>query len=280
LWRSDSDEVRTVNEQHSAPVRKAATLILVRTRRDDALEVFMVERPGAAAFGGLHVFPGGKVDPSDVVDAAHCRGISDREASAMLGLTSGGLAFWVAAIRESFEEAGVLFAHLDGRLVDLSDVAVASRFERLRHALQGGTLRMADLCNSEQLVLAADQVHYFSHWLTPEGAPARFDTRFFLAVMPDNQTVAHHELELEGGTWVTPALALTHHREGRWQMIYPTLTTLETLRRYRTVSALLADVQARRHLPEVTAERNRQGMQHDRGMAAPVGLSGTGKDGG
>ncbi len=245
-------------------VRKAATLVLVRERDSaEGFEVFMVERPGAAAFGGLHVFPGGKVDPSDSVDAAHCEGVSDDEASAALGLPRDGLAYWVAAIRESFEEAGVLFGHIDGALLDMSDEETAARFDGFRHALQRGELRMSDLCNRERIVLTADRIHYFSHWLTPEGAPARFDTRFFLAVMPSNQIVAHHHTELEGGAWVAPDEALAHHTQGRWKMIYPTLTTLQTLARYSTIDVLIAAVRERRHLPEVTDERHRQGMQYD-----------------
>jgi 8-oxo-dGTP pyrophosphatase MutT (NUDIX family) len=242
-------------------IRKAATLVLVRGRNSPGFEVFMVERPGSAAFGGLHVFPGGKVDPADRVDAAHCDGLSDEAASAWLGVPEGGLAYWVAAIRESFEEAGVLLGRLQGRLIETADPQLEARFQRHREALVRGELKMSDLCLREEIVLAADRVHYFSHWITPEGAPARFDTRFFLAVMPENQIVSHHAEELEDGLWITPQEALSHHVSGRWRMIYPTLTTLETLARFDTIEALVAAVQSWSHLPEVTDERNRQGMQ-------------------
>lgn len=221
----------------------------------------MVERPGTAAFGGLHVFPGGKVDPADSIDPLHCNGLSDAEGSALLGLKAGGLAYWVAAIRESFEEAGVLFGRIGDRPVDFSDPVVAERFAVYRDELQRGAIRMVDVCHREGVALSAGEVHYFSHWITPEGAPARFDTRFFMAAMPADQEVAHHEAELESGDWVAPGLALAHHRAGRWRMIYPTLTTLEILNRYDSIAALASAVRTRSHLPTVTPERSRQGMQ-------------------
>jgi hypothetical protein len=105
-------------------------------------------------------------------------------------------------------------------------------------------------------------VHYFSHWITPVGPPRRYDTRFFLAHMPENQEPAHHEGELEDGLWVRPADALANQVAGKWTMIFPTLTTLRSLARYERVAALEADVLAWRHLPKVTDERHRQGMQH------------------
>ncbi len=261
----------------SIAVRKAATLMLLRDcDSEPGFEVFMVERPGAAAFGGLHVFPGGKVDPADSVDAAHCSGLSSEEADAILGLERDGLAYWVAAIRESFEEAGVLFGHVDDELVDFTQPETAVRFDTLRHALQAGELKMSEMCHAERVVLAADRVHYFSHWMTPEGAPARFDTRFFVAAMPGNQSVAHHEVELEGGSWVSPAAALEHHRAGRWRMIHPTLHSLETLQRFGSVDELIAAVRVRRHLPEVTPEWHAQGMQYGT-VSVARGRAGAGK---
>jgi 8-oxo-dGTP pyrophosphatase MutT (NUDIX family) len=227
--------------------------------------VFMVERPGAAtAFGGLHVFPGGKVDPADSVDAEHCAGLDDATASACLGIEASGLAYWVAAIRESFEEAGVLLGRVDGAFVDLSDRETEARFLSHRRALVQGEVRMAEVCARERMVLATDHVHYFSHWITPEGAPARFDTRFFLATMPEGQTTSLHADELADGVWISPAEALDRHRAGQWRMIHPTFVTLETLASYDSIDSLVADVEAWRHLPEVTPERNRQGMQPHR----------------
>ena len=242
-------------------MRDAATLLLVRDTQA-GLEVFMVERPGAADFGGMHVFPGGKVDAADSTVESLCVGVSDSLASERLGIPHGGIAFWSAVIREAFEEAGVLLGYRGDRLVDLSDPATRDRFVDHRAAIHKGELSIVELCRREDVQLATDRVHYFSHWITPLGPPRRYDTRFFLAHMPENQEPAHHEGELEDGLWVRPADALAHQEARKWTMIFPTLTTLRSLARYNDVRSLEADVLAWRHLPEITAERHRQGMQH------------------
>ena len=243
--------------------RTAATLLLIRDRDHD-LEVFMVERPGTGDFGGLHVFPGGKVDATDGTVERHCVGIDDELASQRLGVQSGGIAYWVAAIRESFEEAGAVLCYLDGALLDTSDDDVGQRFAGYRDAIHSGAMSTAQLCEVESLALATDRVHYFSHWITPEAAPRRFDTRFFLAEMPPDQEVVHRPGELEDGLWVRPRHALGHAEQGRWQMIYPTITTLESLARHSSVASIIEAVENDEHLPEVTAERHQQGMQHAR----------------
>jgi 8-oxo-dGTP pyrophosphatase MutT (NUDIX family) len=244
-------------------MRDAATLLLVRDA-PTGLEVFMVERPGAADFGGMHVFPGGKVDSADATVEARCVALTDALASEQLGIARGGIAFWSAAIREAFEEAGVLLGYRGDGLVDLSIPATRDRFADHRDAVHKGDLSIVELCEREDLELATDRVYYFSHWITPVGPPRRYDTRFFLAHMPENQETAHHERELEDGVWVRPADALAHQEAGRWTMIFPTLTTLRSLARYDHVDALVSDVRAWRHLPEITPERHRQGMQYPR----------------
>jgi 8-oxo-dGTP pyrophosphatase MutT (NUDIX family) len=249
----------------------ASTLLLVRDT-DGGIEVFMVRRPGAADFGGMYVFPGGKVDAADA-DAAHlCANLSDAAASSRLGIEAGGLAYWVAAIRESFEEAGVLLARRaadDERqgdaMVDCTAADVEARYGEYRQAMHDGQVTFTELCDAEGLQLAADAVHYFSHWITPKGPPRRYDTRFFLARMPENQRPTHHEEELTDGVWIRPANALEHHDTGLWRMIVPTLTTLRMLVRYSSVDRLTADVAARRHVADPSDELNRQGMQQGAG---------------
>lgn len=247
-------------EGDPAGPRKAATLLLVRNTADD-LEVFMVERPGAGVFSGLHVFPGGKVDGQDVPMEDLCEGLDDAEASRRLGMTSGGVAYWAAAIRESFEEAGAVLCYRERRIVDMADAGLARRFAEYRDAVHAGRMSLSEVCRREGLRLATDRVHYFSHWITPEGAPRRFDTRFFVAEMPPGQHVVHREGELEDGLWIRPGEALSLGESGQWQMIHPTTTTLDSLVRYSTVRELMDAVAGRHHLPEVTAERRAQGMR-------------------
>src|SRR5438445_7311826 len=139
------------------PPRDAATIMLVRDSRD-GLQVFMLRRNLRSDFvGGAYVFPGGAVDEADrhADLEAVCEGRSDDQASVLLGVDRGGLAFWVAAIRECFEEAGVLLAYgPDGEVMRLSDAAVEARFARHRAAVDSGERRLLDVCAEERLRLA------------------------------------------------------------------------------------------------------------------------------
>jgi 8-oxo-dGTP pyrophosphatase MutT (NUDIX family) len=228
-------------------VRDAATVMLVRDG-DHGLEVLMVRRHLRAAFvAGAYVFPGGAVDDADRHTdlEAVCEGRSDGEASAVLGLDapSGGLAYWVAAVRECFEEAGVLLAYdRAGRIVDFRDPEVEARFVAHRRAVDRGQRRLVDVCAEEGLRLAVDGMHYFSHWITPVGAPRRFDTRFFVSLAPEGQVPLHDARETIAQVWVRPADALAHHRAGHWELILPTQRSLEALARFDDAALLLATV--------------------------------------
>ncbi len=224
------------------------------------LEVYMVQRPGRGDFPDLHVFPGGKVDEEDFAPEL-CHGIDDQQASKRLGIAAGGLRYWVAVARECFEECGVLLATRDGRALSFDDDATVQRFAAYREQLLAGSLSFAALCREERLQVACDRLGYFSHWITPEMAPRRFDTRFFLAAMPADQDTLAHTLETADDQWEVPARALARHGDGEWQMIDPTLRSLESLARYDTVTGALAGVQAVEHLMPLTDMLRRQGMQ-------------------
>jgi 8-oxo-dGTP pyrophosphatase MutT (NUDIX family) len=241
-------------------VRDAATVMLVRdgAPRDDIesrVEVFMLQRHRDSAFlGGAYVFPGGAVDEHDrhADLEAVCAGRTDAVASALLGLDppTGGLAFWVAGIREAFEEAGVLLAYgPDGAIVDWSDPSVAARFAEHRKAVDTGERRLVDICRDEGLQLAADTVHYFSHWITPVGPPRRFDTRFFVARAPEGHTYLHDERETIDNAWVRPAEAIERQARGEVDIIFPTLRTLQTIIRFDTTDELLTAAAAAGDIP-------------------------------
>ncbi|MGH3579737.1 MAG: NUDIX hydrolase, partial [Mycobacterium sp.] len=215
----------------SVPIRDAATVMLIRDAQgggdgpeiEDGIEVCMLRRNLASEFvAGAYVFPGGSVDPGDrgPEAVALCRGLTDAEASDILGLDSGGLAFWVAALRECFEEAGVMLARRrggdspDGELLDTRDPDLAARFAAHRHAVNDGTARLLDVCEEEGLVLAADTVHYVSHWITPELAPKRYDTRFFITAAPPGQVARHDDAETIATIWVRPEDALARQVAG------------------------------------------------------------------
>lgn len=230
----------------AVPTRDGATVMLVRDGDHPArpLEVFMLRRHPRTAFGSVHVFPGGVVDASDHAGDldALCPGLTDADASAHLGMPSGGRAFWVAAVRESFEEAGVLLARrADGQPVRFDHHPdVQARFEAHRRAVHAGTRSLLEVLLAEELVLEVDQVRYFSHWITPEGEPKRFDTRFFLARAPAGQAYLHDDDELIGSEWIRPADALARHRVGDFAMIGPTIRSLVDIGRFATTNELLA----------------------------------------
>jgi len=247
----------------SVPLRDAATVMLVRDAPDDGaigdgesrLEVFMLRRNLNSDFvGGAYVFPGGGVDDHDRHANLEpvCRGRSDAEASAQLGIDAGGLAFWVAAIRESFEEAGVLLAYgPDGEIMRLDEPATVARFLAHRHAVDGGERRLVDVCIEEGLRLAVDSMYYFSHWITPEGTPRRYDTRFFVARAPSLQVPIHDDREVIANLWIRPADALARNRAGEFELIFPTIRTLIALQRFATAGELLDAAAAIAEVPTI-----------------------------
>jgi 8-oxo-dGTP pyrophosphatase MutT (NUDIX family) len=226
-----------------------------------ALEVCMLQRHLNSDFvGGAYVFPGGKVDDDDRTPAAEeaCTRRSDAEASSMLGVDSGGLAFWVAALRECFEEAGVLLAYRgpvpdggDVALLDVGDADTRARLAALRVSLNAGEIAFLDACRREGFRLATDRVHYFSHWITPEPAPKRYDTRFFVAALPADQVPVHDDYETVDTVWVRPLDALARAKAGEFDLIFPTMKNLEAIGRFTTSGELLAAAKAVEHVPTV-----------------------------
>jgi glyoxylase-like metal-dependent hydrolase (beta-lactamase superfamily II)/8-oxo-dGTP pyrophosphatase MutT (NUDIX family) len=236
--------------------RPAATVVLLRDTAQ-GMEVFMVQRTHQAAFipGGF-VFPGGALDPSDhdPIFATQVAGIDDQSASRALGVPSGGLAYWVAAIRECFEESGLLLAHdarhpaSDGKLVTGS----AREFEPLRQQLASGQMSWPQFCRDRQLKLALEQLAYLSHWITPTGSVRRFDTRFFMAHAPDGQDAAHDNTETIAHAWVRPADMLERHRSGEATIMFATKTTLELLTSFPNAEAAMAHARGLKDILPIT----------------------------
>jgi 8-oxo-dGTP pyrophosphatase MutT (NUDIX family) len=217
--------------------RPASSVILLR---DGELgpEVFMVERQRSARFvGGAHVFPGGRVDPEDALAADLCVGLDDAAASRRLNVERGGLAHYVAAIRECFEEAGVLLAYdAAGSPIGANGGREEPELEEARRALNAREVGFLELARAHGWRLAVDRMHYWAHWITPEDSPIRFDTRFFLATVGADQSAAHDEGELAGSEWVRPLVALRKAELGEWTIIFPTLKNLTTLLGFATVA--------------------------------------------
>ncbi|MEO8121423.1 MAG: MBL fold metallo-hydrolase [Rhodoferax sp.] len=204
-----------------AATRPAATVLLLRDS-DHGIEVLMTRRSTSASFAaGAYVFPGGGVDASDATSHAQA---TRRATQSDLHLTQA-----LAAIRESFEELGVLLARrADGSPADHRDIAALSR-----------SAPFIEQCQSLGLTLAADEVFVLAHWITDRDLPRRFDVPFLVARMPEGQTPVADETEQFEPVWVRPADALAQHQAGGFFIIFPTIRTLERLQAYTTVDAVL-----------------------------------------
>src|SRR5262245_45965537 len=201
---------------------------------------------------GAYVFPGGALDPGD--DSAElrklCMGLDDAAASRALGVARGGLGYWIAAIREAFEEAGILLAYdASGRYVSLTGEA-AQRFSTHRKALDRNHGAFATFARAEGLRLATDRLVYFGHWITPVGIPRRYDTRFFLAVAPEGQEAQHDNHETTAHTWVRPQEALDLCAKEMLNIRFPTMKTLERFSSCSTAAQLVTEISS---APEVQA---------------------------
>lgn len=232
---------------------------------------------------GMHLFPGGALDAADaaVEMAALCVGLDDSTASSRLGIARGGLAYWVAAIRESFEEAGVLLAcNVHGEMTLLDQPDEITRFRDRRVALNAGEQEFIALLRDENLCLAADNLVYFGHWITPAGAPRRYDTRFFVAAAPENQDVLHDNRELIDHIWVNPGQALDKYRSGEFKMRTPTVKTLEQFAGYSSAGRLVQAMREQRDIPAMLPRINKNGerlLPGDPGYEDAATLEGQGK---
>lgn len=221
--------VRPTQQLHPArepvPVRAAATVLLLRDS-EAGIEVLMTRRSDRASFApGAYVFPGGQIDAAD--EAAK-RIATHRPTQSGLQLTQA-----IAAIREGFEELGVLLArHADGRPVSAQDIASMDRSTT-------SPISFVAQCEQRGLLLASDQVFTLAHWITDRDLPKRFDVPFLVARMPEGQTPAADESEQFEPCWVRPADALARHAAGSFFMIFPTVRTLQRLAAYAKVDAVL-----------------------------------------
>ena len=231
------------SEEPTVP-QAAATVLLVRDTKDQGIEVFLVERASKANFGGAFVFPGGKVDPEDGLDnmEAITTGLSDQCLSNILGEEKGGLAYWVACIRECFEEAGILIAFReDGSPFDPTDSDERQRFMEYRNRLNAGEAVLEEMCSNEKLTLATERLAYLAHWITPKIEKRRYTTRFFVAIAPQGQEGLHDGSESVNSLWIKPEDALQKQKEGKLLLIMPTIKNLENICGYSNVESLLKD---------------------------------------
>lgn len=257
----------------------AATVILVRDARA-GLEVLLLQRNHQSGFmPGMFLFPGGALDAEDAAAEVSdlCCGLDEQQAAAALGTATGPLAYWAAAIRECFEEAGVLLAYdQSGELVRLKEQAVRERYAAYRAELNAGARGFVELLRNEALRLAADRLTYFSHWITPVGAPRRYDTRFFVAEAPAEQDALHDNRETIHHVWMSPGAALDRYRSGEFKMRTPTVKTLEGFAHYASAPRLIEAMRAQRDIPAILPRINERG---ERLMPGDPGYESTGRAG-
>jgi len=189
--------------------------------------------------GGAHVFPGGRVDAADRVDAQAMTDGAESSSIRMSDLSSeDAVAHHVAALRELFEEAGVLLARQNGRIVTI-DGDSPNPFTAHRHNLLAGTSSFPDIVGGERLRLALDELTYFAHWVTPEVEIKRFDTRFFIARAPQGQTPVHDDGETIHSEWLDPADAIDRSRREEIALPPPTWTTLSRLAKFDSIDEVV-----------------------------------------
>jgi 8-oxo-dGTP pyrophosphatase MutT (NUDIX family) len=242
--------------------KNASTVILLKNKKSEGFEVFLLKRHEKSSFmGGNFVYPGGRVDRDDgsLEICSFSKGITFDEAQKILGGTFSpdeSFAHWIAGIRELFEEAGVLFAYdQEGNLFQIRNQDEQEKFLHYRESLQKSGLTICEMAQKEKLLFALDQLHYYAHWITPEARSERFDTRFFLARYPSGQEASHDQKETTAGIWITPQKALEEKLKGEVFLSPPTLKTLEDLSQFKTIDEVfksLKNMKIRPILPILT----------------------------
>ncbi len=231
-------------DPQSVPVSHAATVMLLADRPDaegqPSLHVLMLRRTARLVFApAAWVFPGGRVDPEDhhgEFDTMFT-GLSDAEATAILDVPLGGLAWWLAACRETFEEAGLLLAAGEAD-VDLVE---------MRRRVRKDESVFADLILEHGITLDASAIEEVARFITPLGSPRRFDARFFVAHAPIDQVPEHDDGEIVAWEWIRPADALERWSAGEFEMISPTVRMVACLGRFESANHVMAA--AARRLP-------------------------------
>ncbi|WP_433330625.1 NUDIX hydrolase [Spirillospora sp. CA-294931] len=220
--------------------RDSATIVLLRDHLEHGLQAFVLRRVASMAFApGAYVFPGGSVDPRDGDAAIAWSGPSPREWGAAFNADEPLARELVcAAVRETFEESLVLLAGPTGESV--VDDTRGDAWEAGRQALLDRSLSFGEFLDERGLVLRSDLLRPWAHWITPKVEPKRYDTRFFVAAMPEGQRARDVSTEADWVSWVSPAEAAERGGTGEWPMLPPTLVTLRELAEYETVADVLA----------------------------------------
>lgn len=231
-----------VQENTAASAVQAATIVLARPAAS-GFEIFMVVRHHQIDFAsGALVFPGGKIDPQDQSPEVQAR------LTRAAALDEQQQALRAGAIREAFEESGVLLAR-QGDSSELIPRAALEPLDACRDRIHCGELPFADFLSEHALTLAEDALVHFAHWITPKGMPKRFDTHFYLAVAPADQLAMHDGHESVDSVWITPQAVLEAAAAGTRTVIFPTLRNIELLAGFNSLDALVSGLEAQAVTP-------------------------------
>jgi len=247
-----------------ATPRDAATLILMRdaTGPETSIEILLLRRHIRSAFmPGAYVFPGGRVEIADYTQGVEriCHGLGFQQAQNIITDASPpekALGFFVAAVREAFEEAGILLAYREGSGLISFKEEEKVRFAKYRRQIQRDPFSLARIIEREGLKLATSNLFYFAHWITPEISPLRFDARFFVAVAPSKQEALQDESETTAHIWITPQEVLKEHGMSL-PVPFATLSNISVLAQFSSVDEVIASTKSKEIptiLPTVTLE--------------------------
>jgi len=253
-----------------AKPRDAATLILMRNadRGRTGFEVLLVRRHAKSAFmPGAYVFPGGRIEASDYTRDAEriCHGLSFSQAQDIITDTQPpekALAFFVAAIRETFEEAGILLAYREIADFVALEEGEKTRFTEYRKEVRKDPFSFIRIIDKEGLKLATEKLFYFAHWITPEISPIRFDARFFVAAVPAKQEALEDEFETTAHMWISPQEVLQEQKRGL-PVPFATLSNITVLAQFASVAEVIASTKNKEIpaiLPALTLEEAQNGL--------------------
>lgn len=232
--------------------KQAATVILLRPAEDRGFEVFLTRRPDGMPFlGGMYCYPGGTVTKDDFTPRMIERstGLTAKRARKILGARYSpveAMGFWIAGVREVFEEVGVLLAVKRSGAPLLSDANRAAWLAEKHAALSNKSISFVELLRSENLVCDLAALAHFSYWQTPSQVAMRFETRFFIAALPQGQIALPTSYEVAHSLWLTPDRAMQLFSRGELPMIFPTFAALRTLADFDTFESVLSEFQVGR----------------------------------
>ncbi len=227
--------------------KQAASVILLRRAEAIGFEVFLTRRPDSMPFlGGMYCYPGGTVQKDDLAPRMieRCAGLSTKQARKIIGAEftpAQAIGLWIAAVREVFEEVGVLFAVDESGAPLNMEINRAARLAEKHAALLNKSISFLDLLESEKLRCDLAALAYFSYWQTPARFVTRFDTRFFIAALPEGQTPLATSYEVAHSLWITPERAMERFGHNELPMIFPTFAALRTLADFDTLESVLRE---------------------------------------